>query len=79
MKDMHVPLMRRIMEGMKYEDKSLADTPTTGFQWCGVLDEATVGMKTVMPKHATISVDKLRQVRVESNANAVKQLRTSDD
>ena len=67
------------MEDMKYEDKPLADRPTTSFQWCGVFDEANVGMKTVMPKHATMSLDKLRQVRVESNANVVKRLRSSDD
>ena len=50
--------------------------PQQVFQWCGVVDEANVGMKTLMPKHATISVDKLRQVSVGLNANAVKQLRT---
>ena len=41
-----------------------------------MLDEAHVDMKTVMPKLATISVDKPRQISVGVKANAVKQLRT---
>ena len=41
-----------------------------------MLDEANAETKTVTPKLATISVDKLRPVSVGLKAIAVKQLRT---
>ena len=67
------------MEDVKYEDKPLADRPTKGSQWCGRFVEANVGMETGMSKNATLSADKLRQVRVEANANVAERLLSSND
>ena len=70
---------RATMSSSTSKPDSKAGFEQQDFSGAVFLDEANVGMKTVMPTHATMSLDKPRQVRVESNANVVKRLRPSDD